>query len=156
MQLISQCKIIKCVINFGVMFPNRFPEHLPLIWERNKLRKKVFNHTSIFSSQCCFCFVLMLHHRRKISKLWKGWISISKEAMFSGEVAKVWMEVTSCLSLVKYWKGERLRPFRSLFLSQNEKKIVDLQQIWLPTIRQAIYQSLIKQNSLWIFCMSVD
>lgn len=83
------------------MFPNTYPEQSVCHWsekETNKARKCLTTH--LFSvSITVFGFVLMLHHRRKIRKLWKGWISISKEVMFSGEVAKVWMEVTSCLSL---------------------------------------------------------
>ncbi len=61
--------------------------------------------------------------------------------------------VCHCL-LVKYWQGERWRPFRSLFLSPNEKKTVDLQLKWLMTAdHQTGHQSLIKPNT---FKLTVD
>lgn len=77
--------------------------------ETNKARKCLITLISVSISG----FILMLHHRRKIRKPWKGWFSILKEAMFSGETAKLWVEVTSCLLLftceiLTRWKIETL------------------------------------------------
>lgn len=123
--------------------------------ETNKARKCLTTH--LFSVPITvFGFVLMLHHRRKIRKLWKGRISISKEVMFSGEVAKVWMEVTSCLPLftceiLTGWKIETL--WFPLPLTKGKEN--SWSSANMTSDHQTGYQSLIKQNSLWMFCMRV-